>query len=157
MRQRIEALCRCGLAIVVATSDEAGAPAITRGWGARLDRDRERLIVPITAPEGSPTAARLGVGHPISVTLSEMPTYSTVQVNGEVAEVRPPTREELELADGHLERFVEAAGRLGIESGAERLYLADLVAVEVAPHQLFEQTPGPTAGDALGDEGVGTA
>ena len=78
-----------------------------------------------------------------------MPTYATVQVEGEVAVVRPLTADERALADLHVDRFVEAAVRLGIAAGAERLFLGDLVTVEVVPHRVHDQTPGATAGDLL--------
>jgi hypothetical protein len=149
VRQRIESLCDVGVAIIVATTDEAGVPAITRGWGPRLDPTSGRLVLGVTAATGSRTANRLGVGRPISVTLSEMPTYATVQIKGEVEVVRPQTADELELAELHVGRFVEAAVRLGIAAGAERLFLGDLVTVEVAPQHVYEQTPGATAGDLL--------
>jgi hypothetical protein len=147
--QRIEALCGVGVAIVVSTVDDSGVPAITRGWGPRLGAASGRLVVAVTAGSGSPTAHRLGVGRPISVTLSEMPTYATVQVKGEVAVVRPLTADERALADLHVDRFVDAAVRLGIAAGAERMFLGDLVTVEVVPHRVYEQTPGVTAGDLL--------
>jgi hypothetical protein len=149
VQQRLETLCEVGVAIVVASADGAGIPAITRGWGPRLERSTGRLRLAITAPSGSPTALRLGVGNPVSVTLSEMPTYATVQVKGAIAVVRPPVADELALADAHLGRFIDAAVRLGIATGAEHLFLGDLVTVEIAPDRVYEQTPGATAGDLL--------
>ena len=149
LRHRLEALLAGGVAIVVATADEQAVPAITRGWGPSLDPETGRLALAVTARECSPTAAQLMEGRPISVTISDMPTYATVQIKGIVAAVRQPAAGDLDRAEAHVDRFVDAAVGLGIASGAGNVFLGDLLMVELNPQRISEQTPGEHAGEPL--------
>ena len=149
MRRRIERLLDGGVAIIVATADEQAVPAITRGWGAMLDPESDRLTLAVTARDSSPTAAQLDADRPISLTLSDMPTYATVQVKGSVAAVRHPTAGDLKRVEAHLARFVDAAVGLGIVTGSDKVFLGDLLMVELNPQRISEQTPGDHAGQPL--------
>lgn len=149
LRRRLEALLAGGVAIIVATADQQAVPAITRGWGPSFDPASGRLALAVTARTRSPTAAQLVVGRPISVTLSEMPTYATVQINGVVTSVRRPGAADLDRAEAHVGRFVDAAVGLGIASGSDNLFLGDLLIIELNPHRISEQTPGEHAGEPL--------
>ena len=82
LAERIEEILEGPLAIVVATVDDDGVPAIARAWGGRLLSDSDDLELAVTAPDRSATREHLGDGDRVSVTLSEMTTYSTVQAKG---------------------------------------------------------------------------
>lgn len=70
---------------------------------------------------------------------------------GTVVELREPDRAQLERAERHLEAFTAEARRLGYPPDlVGRLYgPADLLAVTLSIEEVFDQTPGPSAGKRL--------
>lgn len=135
-----------GVAVVVATAGSDGRPALTRGWGPLYDELEETLTLAVTAPAGSPTLANLESNGSIAVTVSEPLTYRTVQMKGVVDHVEAPSEETRARVRQHLDRFVADVAQLGITQGADRLFLGDLRSVSFGVEELYEQTPGDSAG-----------
>lgn len=149
VRDELSHIVLGGVAVIVATVGSDGRPAITRGWGLRYDDESSTLTLTVTAPSGSPTLANLESNGAIAVTVSEPPTYRTVQVKGVVDHVGAPSQHERAQAHEHRDRFVDEVAKLGIASGADRLFLDDLRLVNLRVDQFFDQTPGPDAGRRL--------
>ena len=81
------------------------------------------------------------------MTCSRPTTYRTVQLKGEVVSVREPTAEQLAAVDDHVEAFSREAEEVGLMPGTGRRFLdPGLVAVTLAVRELYDQTPGPSAG-----------
>jgi hypothetical protein len=145
----IELLSR-GVATIVATRDGDLRPEIARGWGIRLAPGRAEATLCVSAPAGSRTRANLEGNGVIAVTCSLPTTYQTIQLKGRALEVRAPTAEQLALVEEHVAAFGREAAQVGLPDGvARRLLDADLAAVTIAVHELYDQTPGPDAGAAL--------
>jgi hypothetical protein len=149
VRDELSQVVLGGVAVVVATVGSDGRPVITRGWGLRYDAESSTLTLTVTAPSGSPTLANLESNGAIAVTVSEPATYRTVQVKGVVEHVGAPSEQERTWAHEHRDRFVEEVAKLGITSGADRLFLGDLRLVSFRIGEFFDQTPGPDAGRRL--------
>ena len=60
-----------------------------------------------------------------------------------------PTEAERTAALAHLQRFVADVAQLGVTEGADNLFLGDLRTVSFEISELFDQTPGRSAGEAL--------
>jgi hypothetical protein len=86
----------------------------------------------------------------LSVTVSEMTTYRTVQLLGTVDEVMAMDDEARYRVDVHLERFAEDAAKVGVTRDATNLFLGDLILVRFTVLHASEQTPGDRAGIPLG-------
>ncbi len=138
-----------GVAIVASTVGENGQPAITRGWGPLYDANSQTLTISLTAPAGSPTLSNLETNGAIAVTASQPLSYRTVQLKGVVEHVEAPSAGDLVRAHQHLERFVADVAQLGIDSGADNLFLGDLRLVIFRAREVFDQTPGANAGRPL--------
>ena len=138
-----------GVAVVVATAGPDGRPALTRGWGPSYDEASATVTLAVTAPAGSPTLANLESNGAIAVTLSEPLTYRTVQMKGTVKHIEAPSEENRTRVHEHLDRFVADVAQLGITSGADGLFLGDLRAVSFVIEELYDQTPGDSAGKKL--------
>jgi hypothetical protein len=147
-RERLGVLIERGVAIVVATCDAVGNPGLTRGWGPALGDDGAVLLA-VTARPGSRTATHLVPGAEVSVTVSEMTTYSTVQLLGTVDDIVPIDSDAQRRVDAHLERFAEDAAKVGVARNATNLFLDDLVVVRLTVIDAAEQTPGSRAGIPL--------
>jgi hypothetical protein len=73
-----------------------------------------------------------------------------VQVKGEAEIVGEPDEERLRAVRAQVDAFSAEVVQLGLPAAAGEALLADeLLAVTVAPREVFDQTPGPTAGSRL--------
>ena len=108
-----------GVSLLVATRDARMKPAIARCGGARLGPDG-LVRVAIALPEGGLTLANLESTGAIALTAARPTTYRTLQVKGRDARlVDWPEQEQVVLAH------------------------------RAAPDEIFDQTPGPSAGLTL--------
>jgi hypothetical protein len=76
----------------------------------------------------------------IAVTCSRPSTYRTVQLKGVATELGDPTGGQLEAVQRHLDSFIREV---------ETVLGADLLSVTFEVREVFEQTPGPKAGERL--------
>lgn len=124
---------------------------MSRAWGPLVSGDRRRLTFSLVAPPGSATRANLERKGRIAVGFSPPTVARAVQVKGVVVGVGDAGRDELERAGRHFDAFcaeVEAIGFASELSG--RIYgRADFVSVTMSVEDVFDQTPGPTAGRRL--------
>ena len=139
-----------GIAIVVATRDADMRPQIARAWGTGVADDGSALTICVTAAEGSRTLDNLRANGAIALTFSSPTTYRTVQAKGVVTDLREPGDRDLARRDEQFEDFLDEGEQVGIERRlARRLARGEAIAVTVAVHELYEQTPGPGAGTRL--------
>jgi hypothetical protein len=87
----------------------------------------------------------------IAVAFSPPTIARAVQVKGAAVWVRDPEPEELERAERHLAAFGAEVEQIGIPAHlARRLFAeADFVSVMMSIDEVFDQTPGPNAGQRL--------
>lgn len=147
-KERLGVLIEGGVAIIVATCGDDGHPGLTRGWGPAFGDDDEVLLA-VTAAPGTRAAADLVAGAGVSVTISEMTTYSTVQILGTAVAVSPVDDDARRRVDTHLERFAADAAKVGVTQHATNLFLDDLLLVHLMVRHVSDQTPGPGAGAPL--------
>jgi hypothetical protein len=147
----LAAFVRRGVAIVVATRDEERRPAVARAWGPTVSDDGTTAMLCVAAAPGSPTLANLEANGAVAVTFSLPTTYRGVQMKGDVVDLGAPGAEHLARVEEHVAAFGVEVEPLGIPRDAVRRFLdAELVAVSFAVRELYDQTPGPTAGGRLG-------
>jgi len=109
----------------------------------------DEVVLAVTARTGTPSAAHLAPGAPLSITVSEMTTYTTIQLLGTVTDICPIDDDAQHRVDRHLEQFADEAARLGVASDATNLFLGDLILVRLRVSRATEQTPGERAGTPL--------
>ena len=87
----------------------------------------------------------------VAVGFSPPTIARAVQVKGVAARVGEPEAAELERVERHFRSFVAEAGRIGApaELSQRMLVRTGLVAVQFSINEVFDQTPGPTAGRRL--------
>jgi hypothetical protein len=146
----LAAFVRSGVATVVATRDADLAPEIARAWGSEVSGDGASVTLCIPAPPRSKTLSNLESNGAITATFVLPTTYRAVQLKGTVLDVSEPTREQVTRVEEHIAAFIDQAGQLGItpkQVGA--LVEPEYVAVTFAVRELYDQTPGPSAGSRL--------
>jgi hypothetical protein len=140
-----------GVAVGVATRDDDLRPEFARGWGPEVSGDGRSLRLCVTAPEGSRMRANLERNAAVAVGFSPPTIARAVQVKGVAALVREPETADLERVERHVRSFVAECERIGAPRElSERMFVGTgLVAVGLSIDEVFDQTPGPTAGRRL--------
>lgn len=140
-----------GVAVAVATRDESLVPAFTRGWGPAVSSDGRSLTLCVIAARGSQTRANLETNGAIALGFSPPPIARAVQLKGIAVSVGEPDAAALARAERHLDAFCAEAAKVGHPAELPRRLFqrAELVAVTLSVDQVFDQSPGPNAGQAL--------
>jgi hypothetical protein len=140
-----------GVAVGVATRDGDMRPEFARGWGPEASADGRSLRVCLTAPEGSRMRANLKRNGAVAVGFSPPTIARAIQVKGVAMRVGEPEAADLERVERHVRSFVAEAERIGAPAElSQRMFVREgLVAVQFSIDEVFDQTPGPTAGRRL--------
>jgi hypothetical protein len=143
-------LLLAGVATVVATRDDRMRPSLQRGWALTVSDDGREVTVCVPATPGSQARENLESSGAVAITCSRPTTYRTVQVKGNVVAIRDPTPEQRGAAEAHADAFSQEVEKLGLPPDTgRRMFDTDLVSVTIAVAELYDQTPGPTAGARL--------
>lgn len=138
--------------MLVATRDAAHRPMIGRGSGARYEAGTGLVLVLVSASQWPRAVAHAGAGLPMAATFVMPSDYRAYQIKGVIADARPADDNERAHGERYLREQLEEMRRLGVT----RLQLSstlsdrDLTAIRFKPLDVFQQTPGPGAGQRLG-------
>ena len=140
-----------GVAVGVATRDDDLRPEFARAWGPEVSADGRSLTLCVSAPAGSRMRANLERNGAVAVGFSPPTIARAVQVKGVATRVGEPEPADLERAERHVRTFVAEAERIGAPPEiSRRMFVSPgLVAVQLSVDEVFDQTPGPTAGRRL--------
>ena len=141
------------VSIIVGSRDADNRPHVMRAVGCRLSADLRRITVFLAPSSSAQVLADLRSNASIAVVFSEPTTHRTVQFKGSDALVAPIEPGDEAVVDRYLHSFIQEIGELGFPENVAHSILGresdDLVAVHFTPRAGFEQTPEPTAGQAL--------
>ena len=139
---------RGGVAVGVATRDNDLRPEFARGWGPDVSADGTSVTLCVSAPEGSRTRTNLKRNGAVAIGFSPPTIARAVQVKGIATVLGEPQATDLERVERHVRSFVAEAERVGAPAElSQRMYApAGLVAIRFLVDEVFDQTPGPTAG-----------
>ena len=140
-----------GVAVGVATRDDDLRPEFARGWGPEVSVDRRAVRLCVSAPEGSLVRANLQRNGAVAVGFSPPTIARAVQVKGVATGVSEPDEADLERVERHVRAFVAEAERIGAPPElSRRMFVGTgLAAIQFSIDDVFDQTPGPTAGRRL--------
>lgn len=143
-----------GCALIVGFVVPGGAPLASRGWGLDvLDAGAGRVrllcvpddIEPVLEGPGGPVGVR------VAITGADVETLRSVQLKGAVEALEPATPADWERCQAYCDEFfgtIEAVDRFP-RSMMERTTPMRITACTVVVEDMFDQTPGPSAGAAL--------
>jgi hypothetical protein len=142
------------LSIAVASRDRDNVPRLFKAVGCRVSARRDRVTLYADQQLARDVIRALREGFPIAAVFSEALSHRTLQLKGDRADVGPVAPADREYAREHFEAVVEHIAALDYPRDAVRCYFnyspEQLVSVAFSPDAVFEQTPGPGAGEALG-------
>ena len=139
-----------GLSITVATRDGELQPDGAAAWAARVHPDRARLTVFLYDEAAREMLDNLE-SHPEIAVLFDQPTsHRACQVKGVYLSSRRARAAERALIERQVEGFVTELGAIGIPRAMTAAWKTwPCTALELRVTHLFEQTPGPGAGEPL--------
>jgi hypothetical protein len=146
----VAALFAAGNSLVVGTVSPDGEPRATRAWAVTVsDADAGRVRVVMTGDDPV-TIANLAGGR-IAVTGCAVRTLRAAQLKGQVVSIDPPTADDMVTFEEHSDEFFQEVHETDgnpIEL-LRRLLPRDVVVVDVAVDEVFDQSPGPGAGASV--------
>lgn len=135
-------------AIAVATRDGELRPASTMAVGVAFDCEKKRVTVFVPEATSADVILNLYANGELAAVFEEILTHHTVQLKGKAVEIRPARESERATVERCIEGFftqVESVGALSSMVRRKRIWPCHAITFEV--RDVFEQTPGPKAGE----------
>lgn len=139
----------CSLVVGFLTADDL--PLSGHAWGAQVvQRDPTFVRVVLAARDAAHQPDPLG--RSLALTAADVPTLAAVQVKGRVIADEAPTEQDLERAARHTEELFVAINRTDGEpiELLQRMLPPAYRVWTIEVDEVYDQTPGPGAGAALG-------
>lgn len=138
--------------LFVAFVQPDGTPYATRGWGLTVLCHRPAQLRLVLAANDLPELAGGSGRHKVAMIAGDPRTLRAVQLKGWAGPPKPATEQDQAAVDRYREGFFSAIGDADRTDRRllELLVPADFVACTVEVEELFDQSPGPGAGAALG-------
>jgi len=146
----VMSILEAGTSLIVGTVGTDGEPRATRAFALTVvDGTTNRVRVVISADDPV-VVDHLQTGR-IAVTAADVRTLRSAQLKGRIASVDAPADADRALLVEHSESFFRAISEIdGHDVVVSRQLLPlDVVCVEMIVDELYDQTPGPTAGRAV--------
>jgi hypothetical protein len=133
--------------------DAHNRPALARGLGIRVSSDRRTLTVFLSTTHSARLLQCLRENGAIAVAVTRPTTHETLQFKGRVREIVKPTEDDWKEMAAYRDSFVEELAKRGYQPEFTHQLLAgseNCVSVVFEPLEMYNQTPGPKAGEKLG-------
>jgi hypothetical protein len=151
----LAAFLQSGLSMVVGTRDADLRPEVARAVGLRVEADGAEATVFVPVSTGADTLANLEANGRIALTCSRPADHRTLQLKGGVLEIRAADERDRGDIERYRQDFAEVLGYVGVPPRLTgRVQAWPCHAVRFRVEALFQQTPGPGAGVALGRSGA---
>ncbi len=137
--------------MVIAVGEASGGAALGRCLGLRLPVGDGPIEVVFSAGQWPDLARSAGPGCGVALTLVHPSTYRTYQLKGRIEAVDDGDAGDMALANDYIDRMIGMLGALGVERDViDRWCGIDAVMrVAIRGDDLFDQTPGPHAGERI--------
>lgn len=146
----LAAFLESGLPITVATRDGELEPDGAWAWGARVHEDRRHLTVYLRSESAAPLLGDLESHPEIAMVFDRPADHRACQVKGRFLSSRKARTNERAALDEQVEGVRRQLVAIGIpQAMTEAWRWWPCLAFEIEVTHLFEQTPGPGAGEPL--------
>jgi hypothetical protein len=146
------AMLTAGSGLLVGSVGPEGVPLAVRAWSASIT-DAGRVRVAMSADD--PTAIANARDGWVALTGADVRTLDSVQLKGRVVTIEPPDADDLDVVALQSHEFFTAVHETdGFPIGSLRKLMPnEIVMIEIEILEVFDQTPGPGAGAAIGTHG----
>lgn len=137
--------------ILVGSRNAANIAEVGRAVGVWIGPGASELDLLISRWQWPDTIANLVQNGASAVTVSRPTDYTTYQFKGR-ATLKDPVAEDLMLAAQYIRMMSDCLVGLGVERAVMASFLCDrdLLFARLSVDEIFVQTPGPSAGTAVG-------
>lgn len=148
--ESLVAYLESGVSVMVGTRNRELRPTAMRAAGARVHADGRTLDVYLPLVTADRAIADVRESGRAAISFSRPIDHLSVQLKGR-ARVREGGEPDRAAVSAYLSAFAEQLELVGLPRVlVERLTIWPAAVLEVEVESLFTQTPGPTAGTALG-------
>jgi len=145
-----------GVSILVGTRSARLLPEPCRAAGVRVESEGRELTVFLPEVTSEAALANLRENGRIAVCLARV-DHRSVQIKGQVVAIQAASTEDRDRIQRHRRALAEALGIVGIPPRITlRTAHWPAHAVRLRVESVFDQTPGPGAGNALSPPTAGT-
>ena len=149
--EEIASFLASGLSLNVATASRALEPHGTRAFAAFVEDDRAHVVVFVHASAAPELLGDLAENPRIALTFGRPADHRTAQLKGAFVGSRDAAEGDRAELDRQTEAFIRSLEGIGIARAAAEGWTAwPAVALRFRATELWEQTPGPGAGERLG-------
>lgn len=139
-----------GVSVLVGTRDARLVPECVRGVGARVERGNRDVTVFVPVATGATTVANIEDNRRIAVCFCRPRDHRTIQIKGQVVSVRRATARDRQRIERYREQFGDELAWIGLPLRVSRRFSHwPSHALRMRVESLFDQTPGPGAGEPL--------
>jgi hypothetical protein len=139
-----------GVGIHLAARDAQLAPHGARAAALKVDEDGAHLTVYVAEIAAARLLGHLEANRQASINVGCPLDDRACQIKGVFVSSRPASADERDLVDAQWASYVDQLSRIGIARAALGAWVTwPAVAVRIKATALFEQTPGPLAGNQL--------
>jgi hypothetical protein len=136
-----------GVSITLGTRDAELRPECLRVMGASVGADRSSVSLYLSQALAARSLSNLADNGLVSAFFSRPVDYRSLQIKGSLQETRPGTDADRALQERYLAGFVEQLYCVMVPRAvSRRMRIWPSVVVTFTAEELFQQTPGPSAG-----------
>lgn len=139
--------------ITAASRDARRVPSVVRAAACRLSADRATVTLLLATQQSGQVLADIAATGAIAVVFSEPSTHRTLQFKGSDARASAVEAGDEALVAAHRQAFVDEIVPLGytreLALTVHSVPQGELSAIRFTVAEIFEQTPGPRAGERV--------
>ncbi len=148
--ERVRRYLGAGMHMAVGTVDAAGNPCVCDAVALALDPGGSGVTVYLPVAIAAETVANLATNGRVAIVSTFPPDHGTVQLKGRSLAVRLAGEEQRDFVAGSLGRLADVLEQMGLPRAITlSVQHWPAFAVDVAVESVFDQTPGPRAGELL--------
>ena len=150
IQAELAAFLQEGVGIYIGTRNASLEPNGARGLAAHVEADGAHLVIYLADVAATRLLPDLESNGQAAATFGRPVDERTCQVKGTFIGARPARDEERPIIDAQWERFTRSLELIGIAPAARSAWPKwPATAITLKPTAVFDQTPGPTAGQQL--------
>ena len=148
--EEIAAFFEAGNSLHIATRGDDLRPSGTRAWAVDVSADRDHMTAFVMTAGASAMLHDLETYPEVALTCGRVDDHVTWQAKGHCVEVRPARVSERERVKRQAETFRDHLAAIGIARDLTSAWRTwPCVAIRFKVAELFNQTPGPGAGERV--------
>ena len=145
------AFLESGCGVIVGTVGADGAPHVSRGWGITVTSTDPTEVRVLLDADDTVAAEYLAATSNVAVTAGDVRTLHATQFKGQMSALEPATADDRDRAARYADEFF---GNINAVDGTpleliDVLRVHDYLACTVRVAEMYDQSPGPSAGTRL--------